>query len=157
CVDAAILTFLIVASRHVRSTPTPSSDAPPLKGLIWLSEAGPGGGGGGGNRMKDPPRRAEAPGKDAVTIPAARQASLEKPEAKVDPNPVERLNIPVRTMASALESLPGIVEGPIAPPTSSQGPGTGGGSGGPGAGPGSGPGDGAGLGPGSRAGIGDGV
>jgi protein TonB len=160
-VDAAILTLLVVASRHARSTPTRSNDAlrmEAIKGLVFLSEAGPGGGGGGGgNRMKEPPRRADAPGKDAVTVPATRPPDLEQAQAKVDPNPVEQLIVPVKPLASAVDSLPGVIEGPIAPPTTSQGPGTGGGSGGPGGGPGSGPGDGSGLGPGFRRGIGDGA
>jgi hypothetical protein len=42
----------------------------PNNQIIWLSEPGPGGGGGGGgNRMKEPPRQAEAPGKDKITVP----------------------------------------------------------------------------------------
>src|SRR5881628_2296893 len=40
--------------------------------LLWLPDAGPGGGGGGGgNRAKEPPRHAELPGKNALTVPAA--------------------------------------------------------------------------------------
>ena len=38
--------------------------------IIWLTQPGPGGGGGGGgNQMKEPPRKAELPGKDKLTVP----------------------------------------------------------------------------------------
>src|SRR5206468_11318959 len=107
-------------------------------------------------RMKEPPRRAEAPGRDAVTVPAARRPKLDQPDAKLEPNPLEQLNIPARTTASALDALPGLLEAPAGPATSSQGPGTGGGAG-DGAGRGNGPGNGPGLGPGSDGGTGGGV
>src|SRR5580704_15963946 len=53
--------------------------------IVWLSQPGPGGGGGGGgNKMKDPPRKAELPGKDKITVPVTKAPSLEPPpqEAK---------------------------------------------------------------------------
>lgn len=125
------------------------------KDIVWLSQPGPGGGGGGGgNRMKEPPRKAELPGKDKITVP------VQKPEApkitKNEPNPVEQLNIPAKTMGAALESLPGAIDGPPGPPTLSQGPGSGGGAG-TGTGTGIGPGNGSGLGPGSGGGTGGGA
>ena len=44
-------------------------------GIIWLAEPGPGGGGGGGgNKMKEPPRQAELPGKDKITVPVEQAA-----------------------------------------------------------------------------------
>jgi periplasmic protein TonB len=125
------------------------------KDIVWLTEPGPGGGGGGGgNRMKEPPRKAEDPGKDKITIPAKKP---ETPKlAKNEPNPIDQLVIPARTLASATESLPGAIEAPPGPPTISQGPGTGGGAG-SGSGTGIGPGSGPGLGPGSGGGTGGGV
>ena len=50
----------------------------PSKDIIWLSEPGPGGGGGGGgNKMKEPPRKAELPGKDKITVPVEKPPKLE--------------------------------------------------------------------------------
>src|SRR5712692_10617520 len=123
--------------------------------IVWLSEPGPGGGGGGGgNRMKEPPRKAEEPGKEKITVP------VRKPEApkiaKNEPNPLDQLNIPAKSLAAATESLPGAIEAPPGPPTISLGSGNGGGSG-TGTGTGIGPGTGSGLGPGSGGGTGGGV
>jgi protein TonB len=126
--------------------------------IIWLSQPGPGGGGGGGgNQMKEPPRKAELPGKDKITVPVAKPPSIEPPkQVKNEPNPVEQLVIPAAPLAAATDSLPGAIEAPPGPPTLSQGSGTGGGAG-TGRGSGVGPGDGAGLGPGSGGGTGGGV
>lgn len=123
--------------------------------IVWLTEPGPGGGGGGGgNRMQEPPRKAELPGKDAITVPVQRPPSMQL--TKKEPDPTEQLNIPAKNMASAAESLPGALDAPPGPPTLSQGPGSGGGSG-TGVGTGIGPGTGSGLGPGSGGGTGGGV
>src|SRR4029078_12713077 len=67
-----------------------------------------------------------------------------------------QLNIPAKSQAAALDSLPGAIEAPPGPPTLSQGSGSGGG-GGTGTGTGVGPGSGSGLGPGSGGGTGGGV
>jgi TonB family protein len=124
--------------------------------IIWLNGPGPGGGGGGGgNRMKEPPRPAELPGKDKLTVPVSKPPKLEPPKQAKEPNPVEQLNIPAKSLAAATESLPGAIETP-APPSSSQGTGTGGGAG-TGTGSGIGPGSGSGLGPGSGGGTGGGA
>lgn len=129
----------------------------PSSQIIWLSEPGPGGGGGGGgNKMKEPPRRAELPGKDKITVPVEKKPNLEQQVAKNEPTPVEQLNIPAKTLAAAQESLPGAIEAPPGPPTLSQGSGSGGGAG-TGTGSGIGPGTGSGLGPGSGGGTGGGV
>ncbi len=148
---------LLFAIRH-SSTATTSATVLPDKlnnQIIWLSEPGPGGGGGGGgNRMKEPPRKAELPGKDAITVPVQKPPSMQL--AKKEPDPVEQLDIPAKSMASAAESLPGAIDAPPGPPTLSQGPGSGGGAG-TGTGTGIGPGNGSGLGPGSGGGTGGGV
>jgi periplasmic protein TonB len=129
----------------------------PNSQIIWLAEPGPGGGGGGGgNRMKEPPRQAEMPGKDKITVPVQKAPKLEQQVAKNEPSPVEQLNIPAKSLASAQESLPGAIDAPPGPPTLSQGSGSGGGAG-TGTGSGIGPGTGSGLGPGSGGGTGGGV
>src|SRR5262245_58853250 len=117
--------------------------------IIWLAEPGPGGGGGGGgNQMKEPPRQAELPGKDKITVPVEKPPKLEPPkQAKNEPNPIEQLNIPAKDLAAAQDSLPGAIEAPPGAPTISQGSGSGGGAG-TGTGTGIGPGSGSGLGPG---------
>jgi protein TonB len=150
-----MLGLLLAALHHARAaTLQLQPPAPSTTQIFWLSEPGPGGGGGGGgNRMQEPPRPAELPGHDAITVPARKPPAMAAPPKIADDPPVvPQLNIPVTTLAAATEALPGSVEAPHGPPTASQGPGGGGGSGngdgtgdGPGRGPGLGPGDGAGT------------
>jgi protein TonB len=131
----------------------------PSKDIVWLAQPGPGGGGGGGgNRMKEPPRPAELPGKDKITVPVQKPPKLDVPQqAKVEPPPIEQVNIPAKLLAAGDDVLPGAIEAaPAGPPTISQGPGSGGGAG-TGTGSGFGPGTGSGLGPGSGGGTGGGV
>jgi TonB family protein len=125
--------------------------------IIWLVQPGPGGGGGGGgNKMKEPPRQAELPGKDKITVPVQKPPSLEAPQvAKNEPVPIPTLNIPAQALAAAQDSLPGAIDVPSAS-TLSQGSGSGGGAG-TGRGTGVGPGTGSGLGPGSGGGTGGGA
>jgi len=130
----------------------------PSDQIIWIAEPGPGGGGGGGgNLMKEPPRKAELPGKAKLTVPVAKPPELEVPKEppKVQPPPVEELNIPAVAQASAAEALQGLIDAQPRPPSTSQGLGTGGGAG-TGRGSGIGPGTGSGLGPGSGGGTGGG-
>src|SRR2546428_13945587 len=94
----------------------------PKSPTIWLGELGPGGGGGGGgNRMKEPPRPAEDPGKDKITVPVQKPPKLEAQQARVEPNPLEQLNIPAKSLAAAQASLPGAIAAPPGQPTISQG------------------------------------
>jgi protein TonB len=124
--------------------------------IIWLSQPGPGGGGGGGgNQMKEPPRKAELPGKDKLTVPVVKPPSVET-VAKNEPDPIEQLNIPAKSLADAADLLSGALEAPPGPPSASLGSGSGGGAG-TGRGSGIGPGTGSGLGPGSGGGTGGGV
>jgi protein TonB len=107
--------------------------------------------------MKEPPKQAELPGKDKITVPVEKPRPIEPPkEAKVEPNPVEQLNIPAKILAAGAESLPGAIDAPPGPPTPSLGSGTGGGAG-TGTGSGIGSGSGSGLGPGSGGGTGGGI
>ncbi len=130
------------------------------KGIIWIAEEGPGGGGGGGgNRMKEPPRKAELPGKDKLTVPVEKPKPVAlQPPKQVKPSEplpeIPQLNIPAKILASGAESLPGTLDG--VPGGNSQGPGSGGGAG-TGSGGGIGPGQGNGLGPGWGGGFGGGA
>jgi len=152
----AIVAMLWLATRAA-TRPIRSATVLPdrtITHMVWLNDPGPGGGGGGGgNRMTDPPRRAELPGNDTITVRASRPRALDvsKP-ATHEQEPVQQLAIPVATLAAATESLPGAIEAPPGPPTLSQGPGRDGGAG-TGTGPGDGPGRGPGLGPGRDGGT----
>jgi periplasmic protein TonB len=153
----ALVLFAVRFSSHSYVTSALLPDKPNSQ-IIWLAEPGPGGGGGGGgNRMKDPPRPAELPGKDKITVPVTKPPKLEQPKqiAKNEPNPIDQLNIPAKSLASSQDQLPGAVEAPN-PPSLSQGSGAGGGAG-TGTGTGVGPGTGSGLGPGSGGGTGGGI
>ena len=154
---ALMVAGLLFAIRYSSTATTQAAVLPEKLNtqIVWLNQPGPGGGGGGGgNKMKEPPRKAELPGKDAITVPVQKAPSMQL--AKKEPDPVEQLNIPAKSMASAAESLPGALDAPPGPPTLSQGSGSGGGAG-TGTGTGIGPGTGSGLGPGSGGGTGGGV
>jgi TonB family protein len=149
--------LLVLISRYA-PTPTAAAFLPERlnNDIVWLAEPGPGGGGGGGgNKMEAPPRQAELPGKDKITVPVEKPPAVEPPKPKEEePDPAEQLSIPAKLLASAENSTPGIID--AGPPTPSQGAGVGGGAG-TGAGSGIGPGSGSGLGPGSGGGTGGGV
>lgn len=150
------LFMIFMVRRGINSTTAAVLPDQP-SGIVWLTQAGPGGGGGGGgNRMKEPPREAKLPGRDKITVPVVKPPAVELQQAKAEPNPVEQLNIPAKSLAAALDSLPGAIDAPPGPPTLSQGSGSGGGAG-SGTGTGIGPGSGSGLGPGSGGGTGGGV
>jgi periplasmic protein TonB len=123
--------------------------------IVWLNMAGPGGGGGGGgNQSTQPARKAELEGKDKLTVPVVKPPAMEVKKEEPPP-PVQNLNIPAETLASANLALPGALEG--APPVSdSQGSGRGGGAG-TGVGTGIGAGNGSGLGDGWGGGTGGGA
>ena len=125
--------------------------------IIWLSQPGPGGGGGGGgNQMKEPPRVAELPGKDKITVPVTKPPKLEMQQVKNEPDPVAQLNIPAKSLAAATGLAARRDRSAAGTADLSQGSGVGGGAG-TGTGTGVGPGSGSGLGPGSGGGTGGGV
>src|SRR5262245_29663755 len=151
--------FVVLMIRYTSHAETTAAILPeqPSPNIIWLNQPGPGGGGGGGgNKMKEPPRKAELPGKDKITVPVAKPPKIEATQAKNEPPPIEQFNIPAKLTAAATDTLPGAIEAPPGPPTLSQGSGTGGGAG-TGTGTGIGPGSGSGLGPGSGGGTGGGT
>jgi protein TonB len=153
---AAVLVLMRQSSRPPISTAGEPERAMPR--MVWLNAPGPGGGGGGGgNGMKDPPRRAERPGRDALTVPAAKPVAhdFSKP-ATLEPPALPSLVIPVANLASAVEALPQLGAVGAAPSlTPSQGSGSDGGAG-TGKGTGDGPGVGPGLGPGQGGNTGNG-
>jgi periplasmic protein TonB len=152
-----VLTLLAVRYGTKGVATAPLLPEQPNANIIWLSQPGPGGGGGGGgNKMKEPPRQAEMPGKDKITVPVSKPPKMEMQEVKKEPDPVAQLNIPAKILAASQDSLPGAIDAPPGPPTLSQGSGSGGGAG-TGTGSGIGPGSGSGLGPGSGGGTGGGV
>lgn len=164
CLDLAVVGLLILLGRSAANGPVTMPLLPDETNaqMVWLSEPGPGGGGGGGgNRMKEPPRQAELPGKDKITVPVERPKALDpQPPPKVEePKPEEpkpEFNIPAMQLAAGAEALPGTIEGTPAPPTQSLGSGAGSGAG-SGIGSGIGSGTGSGLGAGSGGGTGGGV
>ena len=97
----AIVAMLWLATRAA-TRPIRSATVLPdrtITHMVWLNDPGPGGGGGGGgNRMTDPPRRAELPGNDTITVRASRPRALDgsKP-ATHEQEPVQQLTIPVAT------------------------------------------------------------
>jgi protein TonB len=124
--------------------------------IIWLDQRGPGGGGGGGgNQMKEPPRKAELPGKEKLTVPVMKTPVMTPPKQEKPPDPVQQLNIPVKTESAGAVPLPGTLVTNQANLTLSQGTGQGGGAG-TGTGQGIGEGTGSGLGAGIGGGTGGG-
>ena len=124
--------------------------------IVWIPQEGPGGGGGGGgNESLEMPREAELAGEEPVSVPVEPEPELEVPTEEEEPPPEQNLRLSALPMASAAETLPGILEGLTALSMESQGPGVGGGAG-SGDGSGIGPGQGEGLGPGQGGGVGGG-
>lgn len=116
--------------------------------IVWLSSQSAGrGGGGSGDHTPQPPRAAEMPGADAITVPVEMKRSL---DAALDrePDPARHVNIPAIPTAAGVESLIGALEAPPAPLSFSRGPGDGGFAG-TGHGSGDGPDAGSGLGRGA--------
>ena len=126
------------------------------KDIVWLNVPGPGGGGGGGgNKSPEPVQQVKLEGKEKITVPVEKPKAMEAPKEKPpEENPVQSLNIPAETLASAAVALAGAMEG--IPTSDSLGLGAGGGAG-TGAGSGIGTGQGSGLGEGWGGGTGGGA
>ena len=88
CFDIVAALLIILASRLSARNATDSRRSAleePNSNIIWLSQPGPGGGGGGGgNQMKEPPRKAELPGKDKITVPVAETAGARGAEGATE-------------------------------------------------------------------------
>ena len=151
-----VLAALVIFVFTLPIVPAPGTNEPiSLRNIIWTAEPGPGGGGGGGgNKMPDPPKKAELPGKDKLTVPVVKPPTPAPEPPKEEPKPEAKLNIPAVTTQAGVQEMPGALSGlPSAP---SLGMGTGGGAG-TGTGTGIGSGSGSGLGAGSGGGTGGGI
>src|SRR4051794_19370616 len=160
--QAGVIGMILILSAAGIGLPNRAATLPdePSNQIVWIAQPGPGGGGGGGgNQMKEPPRKAEAPGKDKITVPVTKPPKLEvQQQAKVEPDPQPMLNIPAKELSSSAQNmvLPGTIDSVPGPPSPSQGSGSGGGAG-TGRGTGIGPGTGSGLGPGYGGNTGGGA
>ncbi len=140
---ALVMAVILVLTRVPNIVSPEAQDR--IKDIIWLDQPGPGGGGGGGNRRPEPPRKAEMPGKEKITVPAAKTPKVDTPAPPKD-IPQPQMTIPAVTAAAGITEMPGALSGLPAAPSTGSGVGTGAGSG-----------TGSGLGPGSGGGMGGGV
>jgi protein TonB len=149
-----LLTALVLFVLTLPGVPSPiSQESLSFKNIVWTASPGPGGGGGGGgNKSPDPPRKAELPDKQKVTVPVAQPPKMQAPEP---PKPEQKVNVPIQPIASGVQELPGSIS-QIVSPTLSQGSGSQGGAG-TGTGVGIGSGQGSGVGPGYGGGFGGGA
>lgn len=158
---AAVVATLVAVALRPGTAPTRSTTAiraaAPLPMLVFLQMPGPGGGGGGGGtRQKKPPARAQAPGRDRVTVPAVAPRTPTAAERPRDvPSALQEVVLDAKPLASGTTLLAGVPDA-SASMTAPGGPGQGGGVG-DGTGTGIGSGNGSGLGPGSRGGFGGGA
>ena len=136
-------------------TPLALAERPRLVVLMEPTRPGPGGGGGGGgNRQRGPIPRAQAPGRDPVTLPVALPIiATARPEDIA--SPPQLLVLDAKPLASGLAYQIGSLDSALMV-GSAQGTGSGGGVG-EGVGTGIGSGRGPGVGPGSGGGTGGGV
>ena len=158
---AVVVTTLLAVTGWSRAASEPptalASSRQPLQlpRMIFLQVPGPGGGGGGGgNRQPKPASRAQAPGRDRVTLPVARPIIPSEQPKDVTPPP-QQLVLDAKPLAAGTTFLTGLPDASPSLPFS-QGPGFGGGVG-DGTGSGIGPGTGPGVGPGSGGGSGGGA
>ena len=128
-----LLIIGVIVARYAPERP-PMEMAPvvPVDRIVWIAEPGPGGGGGGGgNLRREPPRTAELPGRDRITVPVEKRPDPTPPpkvEEPEEPPPLEAMNLPAMNMAAGQQALPGTIQsGNVA--SESQGSGTGGGAG----------------------------
>jgi protein TonB len=120
---------LFIASRVPAIAPTPLTNVE-TPDIVWLDVPGPGGGGGGGpTKMPDPPRKAEAVGKEKVTVPAAKPPKIDNPAPPKDIPPQPQVTIPAVNAASGITEMPGALSGLPSTPSTGSGTGTGAGAG----------------------------
>lgn len=159
--SAAAHALLLVIALVVARSDAPSAGADavfrPDPSMVWIP-ASPrpagGGGAGGGDAASTPVRRAAAPGRDAVTVPANPPARTDDTTTPAE-EPVQELEVSAQPMAAGLSALAGVIDA-NRPETGAQGGGDGPGADGPGGsgiGTGRGPGDGPGTG-GERGDVG---
>ncbi len=160
--NATVLTALVALaaassarSRDLANQATRShAETPRLVFLIQPVHPGGGGGGGGGNRQRGPIPRAQAPGRDSLTLPVAKPIVPTTQPRDERPAP-QALLLDAKPLAASLTFQVGALDG-LPTLGTSQGPGSGGGVG-EGVGTGIGSGLGPGVGPGFGGGTGGGV
>jgi protein TonB len=104
---AIFLLVLFITARMPDPTPSPrASDI--AHSIIWIPGPDGGGGDGGGKRTPEPPKRAEAPGRDRLTVAARPQAALE-PQPVVATPPEPRIDIPALPTSAGLTEMPGVL------------------------------------------------
>jgi len=154
-----VTTVVLVAARSGSVAPSPgaASNRQPLQlpRMVFLQTPGPGGGGGGGGtRQPAPPSRAQAIGRDRLTIQVAKPVVASE-QPKDATTPPQQVVLDAKPLASGTALWTGLPDVSSSLPFS-QGPGVGGGAG-EGTGTGIGSGTGPGLGPGSGGGFGAGA
>ena len=149
--------FLAAWSRSIGTSPEAASNRKPvqLPRMVFLQTPRPsGGGGGGGSRQPTPTSRAQAIGRDRVTIQVANKV-IASEEPKDAMTPPQQVVLDARPLASGTTLMTGLPDAASSLPAS-QGIGSGGGAG-EGRGTGIGSGTGPGVGPGSGGGFGGGA
>lgn len=150
---------VVIARFAPERAPMEMAPVVPVDRIVWIAEPGPGGGGGGGgNLRREPPRTAELPGRDRITVPVEKRPDPTPPpkvEEPEEPPPLEAMNLPAMNMAAGQQTLPGAIQSANVA-AESQGSGSGGGAG-TGSGTGVGSGTGSGLGEGRGGGTGGGA
>jgi protein TonB len=144
---AAIVVVILFISARMPDPTLLERAAVESPSIVWI-----GGGGGGGEQGPKPASRAEASGREAVTVGPPAQptpAPQSAPEAPETPVQIDAL-----PTATGITEMPGVIAS-VPSDSLSLGPGSEGGAGG-GRGGGSGPGDGTGAGPGQQRGSGGG-
>jgi len=150
---ALVALFILILRLAPEALPPEFVPDTDITSLVFLPIPGPGGGGGGGGeKAPEPPRKAAVEAKkDPISIPVSKPPDP-TPEKPKEPPP-EELLVPVKPMANAEMTLPGVIQPST---TDTAGSGDKGGAG-TGTGAGSGSGQGAGLGPGFGGGFGGGA
>ena len=107
----AHIVFAIIAILIYTYSPNPGVSGPitnrvPSQ-IVWLQQPGPGGGGGGGgNEMPEPPKKAEVPGKDKISVPVVKKEITPQPKLEEPKDPA--FNIPAKTLGDAQQMTPGM-------------------------------------------------
>ncbi len=156
-VAVTAVVFVTARSGSIATSPEAASNRKPMQlpRMVFLQTPGPsGGGGGGGTRQPTPASRAQAIGRDRVTIQVAKPViASEEPKDATTPPP--HVVLETRPLASGTTFMTGLPDAASSLPAS-QGIGSGGGAG-DGRGTGIGSGSGPGVGPGSGGGFGGGT
>jgi periplasmic protein TonB len=125
-----LLALFIIGSIPVTPPPTDPIDDN-ASNIVWLNVPGPGRRGGAGDGKAQPPRKAERPKQDVITLPVAKPPTLTHQPLKDVPKPDTEINIQAVNASTGVIDLPGALTGlPTIPsPGSDIGAGAGMGSG----------------------------